>query len=530
MPNRPPHRSGGPPSRRPGGKPGSARPQGSRTSQGPKGRAQGPKRPRRPSGPPKAVEPGQERLNKVLAHAGLGSRRAVEELILQGRISINGQVVRELATHVDPEKARIDLDGERIKIERPVYFAVNKPKGYVSTNSDPAGRPRVIDLLPGVHERVFSVGRLDEESTGLILLTNDGELANRLTHPRYGVEKVYRALVAGDPGPQVLDQLMQGVWLSDGKARARHARFAGKQGEATVIELTLAEGKNREVRRMLAKLGHKIMTLTRIAVGPISLKGLPMGSWRHLTPQEVGLLQRVAAGELLPRPGRRPVPPKPGAARPARPATARPASGPIGVIPETSAPRRPRTGGLGDLIGGSGEPPRPRGRSPLSGGPGRPLPPRPGPPPRPSTPGARPATGGRPVRPAAGGRPARPSAGGRPAGPPRPPGPPIQGEDADEILVSPLETGPPLPPQRPSRPRPAGPGGPVRPRSQTPRRVIGGDRAETPSGPSGPGPKPRRISGPRRSAGPGKPFTGPPGRRKPKPLPPRRRPGARGDD
>ena len=135
----------------------------------------------------------------MLAHAGLGSRRSCEDLIKQGRVSIDGQIVRELGTRVDPARARIAVDGEAIRLESMVYFAVNKPKGYVSTNLDPAGRPRVVDLLPEIPERVYTVGRLDEESTGLMILTNDGELANRLAHPRYGVEKLYRALVAGVP-------------------------------------------------------------------------------------------------------------------------------------------------------------------------------------------------------------------------------------------------------------------------------------------------------------------------------------------
>ena len=138
-----------------------------------------------------------ERIQKILAHAGLGSRRDCEEYISQGRVTVDGQVVRELGTKVDPDKVTIAVDGERIQLEKMVYYAVNKPKGYVSTNDDPAGRPRVIDLLPEVPERVYSVGRLDEDSTGLMILTNDGELANRLAHPRYGVEKTYRTLVAG---------------------------------------------------------------------------------------------------------------------------------------------------------------------------------------------------------------------------------------------------------------------------------------------------------------------------------------------
>lgn len=162
-----------------------------------------------------------ERVQKVLAHAGLGSRRSCEDLIKQGRVSVDGKVVRELGTRVARDQARICVDGELIRLESMVYYAVNKPKGYISTNVDPAGRPRVVDLLPEIPERVYTVGRLDEESTGLMILTNDGELANRLAHPRYGVEKLYHALIAGAPSSHVLAKLTAGVWLSDGKVRTR---------------------------------------------------------------------------------------------------------------------------------------------------------------------------------------------------------------------------------------------------------------------------------------------------------------------
>lgn len=242
-------------------------------------------------------EPGTlDRLQKVLAHAGLGSRRACEELILQGRVAVDGQVVRQLGTRVDAAIARVTVDGEPIRLESTVYYAVNKPKGYVSTNSDPSGRPRVVDLLPEIPERVYTVGRLDEDSTGLLILTNDGDLANRLAHPRYGVEKIYRALVAGLPAPEMMAKLTEGIWLSDGKVRAKRARIVGRQGQATQLELVLAEGKKREIRRMLSKLGHKVMSLTRIAIGPVSLKGLPSGECRPLSRHEVDLLRKVAAG------------------------------------------------------------------------------------------------------------------------------------------------------------------------------------------------------------------------------------------
>jgi 23S rRNA pseudouridine2605 synthase len=243
------------------------------------------------------IEPGkQERLQKVLAHAGLGSRRACETFILQGRVSINGEIVRQLGTRIDPAAARIAVDGEPIQLESMVYYAINKPTGYVSTNFDPSGRPRVVDLLPEIPQRVYTVGRLDEDSTGLIILTNDGDLANRLAHPRYGVEKLYRALVAGLPTPEMLAKLTEGIWLSDGKVRAKRARITGRQGQATLLELVLAEGKKREIRRMLSKLGHKVMSLNRLAVGPVSLKGLSVGECRPLTRHEIELLRKVASG------------------------------------------------------------------------------------------------------------------------------------------------------------------------------------------------------------------------------------------
>jgi 23S rRNA pseudouridine2605 synthase len=265
-------------------------------------------------------------LQKVLASAGLGSRRACEELITQGRVTIDGQVVRELGTRVDPNHARIALDGEPIRQERHVYFAVNKPKGYVSTNNDPAGKPKVVDLLPEIPQRVYTVGRLDEQSTGLMILTNDGELANRLAHPKFGVEKVYRVVVAGSPDRSVFDKLVEGVWLAEGKVRAKRVRPVARRGEATVLEMTLAEGKNREVRRMLAQLGHKVMSLTRVSVGPVALKGLLVGDYRPLSAYEVDLLRKVAAGISVPSPkfaDRRPRIPRSGGA-PADPETAGP--------------------------------------------------------------------------------------------------------------------------------------------------------------------------------------------------------------
>src|SRR5438552_14233832 len=211
-----------------------------------------------------------ERLNKLLAHAGVGSRRQVEELIAAGRVTVDGLPVRELGTKVDPAQ-RVTVDGQPVKLERPVYWLVHKPRGYLCTNSDPAGRPRAIDLVPHVQQRVYTVGRLDEDSEGLLLLTNDGDLANRLMHPRFGVTKTYLVQVAGKPTRDDLQKLLKGVYLSEGLVKARSVRPLKKQGDSTWLRIVLSEGKNREIRRMLARLEHKVMRLKRIALGPVEL-------------------------------------------------------------------------------------------------------------------------------------------------------------------------------------------------------------------------------------------------------------------
>ncbi len=234
-----------------------------------------------------------ERLNKFLAHAGIGSRRQVEDLILGGRVSVDGKTVRELGTRVEPDQ-RVCVDGQPVRSERHVYWMVNKPRGYLCTNRDPAGRPLAIDLVPKVDQRVYPVGRLDEASEGLVLLTNDGDLANRLLHPRFGVEKTYLAQVAGTPTPEDLQQLLKGVWLSEGHVKAKHVKRLRSQGGSTWLRIVLNEGKNREIRRMLARLGHKVLHLRRIAFGPIQLKSLARGKARRLSPSEVAALQKAS--------------------------------------------------------------------------------------------------------------------------------------------------------------------------------------------------------------------------------------------
>lgn len=235
-----------------------------------------------------------ERLNRFLAHAGVGSRRQCETLILAGRVTIDGQVTRELGTRVTPEQA-VCVDGQPVRPERPVYWLLHKPRGYLCTNRDPAGRPRAVDLVPHIPQRVYTVGRLDEASEGLLLLTNDGDLAFRLMHPRFGVEKTYLVQVAGHPTPEDVRQLLKGIWLSDGHVRARHAKKIKTQGDSTWLRIVLSEGRNREIRRMLARMGHKVMRLRRVALGPVQLGGLAPGKARPLTERDLAALRRIAA-------------------------------------------------------------------------------------------------------------------------------------------------------------------------------------------------------------------------------------------
>jgi 23S rRNA pseudouridine2605 synthase len=241
------------------------------------------------------VADGRERLQKVLASAGIASRRECEQLILEGRVEVDRQVVSQLGTRVDPHRQEIRVDGEALPRPKLVYFAVNKPVGVVSTSRDPAGRPRVIDLLPPNVPRVFAVGRLDISSEGLILVTNDGELSNRLTHPRHGIEKIYHVQVAGQMERDVLGQLHRGVHLAEGFAHAKHVRIKSRRKRSTILEMVLDEGRNREIRRLLARVGHKVQHLKRVAVGPVRLGGLPLGAVRPLSRKEIESLHRAVA-------------------------------------------------------------------------------------------------------------------------------------------------------------------------------------------------------------------------------------------
>ena len=251
----------------------------------------------RPSTPRKSTsaDPNQERLQKVLAAAGFGSRRDCESLIIEGRVEVDGVVVDELGSKVDRNSQKIFVDGERIKVAKREYYLINKPTGVISTNWDPSGRMRVIDLIP-TGQRVFTVGRLDKSSEGLMIVTNDGELAQRLTHPSFGVEKIYEVTVAGHPSREELQQLLDGVRLADGWAKAKRIRVRRKIKNTAVLEMILDEGRNREIRRLLARIGHKVIRLKRVALGTLRLGEMAPGDCRSLSRDEVRELRRLTSG------------------------------------------------------------------------------------------------------------------------------------------------------------------------------------------------------------------------------------------
>jgi len=249
------------------------------------------------------------RLQKFLSDAGVASRRRAEELILDGHVLVNDCVVDTLPAFVDPGRDRVVAGGTPVRTQRHVYLLMHKPKSVVCTNRDPAGRMRAVDLLPPIDARLFVVGRLDADTTGLLLMTNDGELAERITHPRYGVPKVYRAEVRGNVPADLPAKMKAGVYLSDGKARATNIQVTHRARDASVLQITLKEGRNRQVRRMLARLGHPVKKLKRLAIGPLTLKRLPVGAVRPLTARELDEL-REAVEQATKRTSRRRVRPK----------------------------------------------------------------------------------------------------------------------------------------------------------------------------------------------------------------------------
>jgi pseudouridine synthase len=268
----------------------------------PRGAAASPTRSPAPRPRPTASQPLEDerpeaiRLQKLLSMAGIASRRTAEVLITEGRVTVNGAIVDTLGAKAVPDVDDVKVDGRRIRpARRPRYILLNKPRGFVTTRRDPEGRRTVLDLLGGVREYVYPVGRLDYDTEGLLLLTSDGDLAARLTHPRHEVPRVYEAIVAGAPGDDAIDELRRGVYL-DGRRTAEaditRGQTLGKGREQTTkLVLTLFEGRNRQVREMCARIGHPVRTLQRVSLGPLTLRGLAVGAWRDLSTNEVAALR-----------------------------------------------------------------------------------------------------------------------------------------------------------------------------------------------------------------------------------------------
>jgi pseudouridine synthase len=261
----------------------------------------GPKTPARPAAPrrhptppaePRGPRPGTERLQKLLAAAGIASRRACEAIILEGRVQVNGQTVAELGAKADPSRDEITVDLMPIHREAPVYILMNKPKGYVTTVKDDQGRPTVMALLKGVDARIYPVGRLDFNSEGLLLLTNDGALAQTLSGPDHEVPKVYLVKVHRTPKPELLKEFQEGFRLSGRRLKPCHIEIAEK-GDNPWLKVTLTEGKNQQIRRMFAAVGHPVSKLRRVQFGPLADQGLKPGAWRFLTPQELTALKSL---------------------------------------------------------------------------------------------------------------------------------------------------------------------------------------------------------------------------------------------
>jgi len=234
-----------------------------------------------------------ERLQKILARAGVASRRTCEGIIAAGRVSIDGQVVTELGAKADIGTQDVRLDGQRLRPAPLEYWILNKPKGVVCTNDDPAGRTRPVDLIPGSRARLFPVGRLDANSQGLLLMTNDGALANRLTHPRYEVPKTYRATVSGYVSNEDVRRLVRGVHLAEAKTQRARVEVLKRGRSRSILRITIREGRNRQIRRMLARLKHPVRELVRTRIGRLSLRGLGSGKARRLKPDDVQYLRRL---------------------------------------------------------------------------------------------------------------------------------------------------------------------------------------------------------------------------------------------
>ena len=236
-----------------------------------------------------------ERLQKIIARAGIASRRAAEEMILNGRVTVDDQTITELGGKYDSSQQKICVDGKPLTLaEKKVYYLLNKPKGYLSTAKDERGRRTVLDLLPEVKERVYPLGRLDNNTEGLLLISNDGDLMNGLLHPRYKVNKTYVARVAGVPSEKLLDKLRQGIKLEDGMTAPAVVKMLETSDNEAKVEITIHEGRNRQVRRMFAAIGCDVRALKRVKFAGLTLKGVKRGHYRPLTDEEITELYKIA--------------------------------------------------------------------------------------------------------------------------------------------------------------------------------------------------------------------------------------------
>lgn len=239
---------------------------------------------------------GKQRLQKILAASGIDSRRKCETLILEHAVSVNGEIVNELPAFADPEKDDIRVDGQRIKQTKKVYFLLNKPKGVICTSSDPQKRQKAVDLVD-CPERVVCVGRLDIDTTGAIILTNDSELVNRLTHPKYELPKTYQIVVRGRVEGADVEKLKKGVWLAEGKTQGAAVKIIRRSHAETTLQVVISQGLNRQIRRMFSQLGYKVKLLKRTQIGDIVLKGIAAGNYKRLTKPQLAYLKRATGME-----------------------------------------------------------------------------------------------------------------------------------------------------------------------------------------------------------------------------------------
>jgi len=244
--------------------------------------------------------PAEQRLQKVLAAAGVDSRRKCEELILDGAVRVNRKIVDTLPAFVDPEKDVIIVNGKEIRAAKKLYYLLNKPKGVICTNSDPKGRKKAIDIISSP-QRIFCIGRLDIDSSGLIILTNDSELTNKLTHPKYKVAKTYAVTVKGHLSGESIEKLKKGIWLAEGKTDRTSVKILNRGRSESTLQMTVKQGMNRQIRRMLAKVNFDVKYLKRTQIGRLSLRGLGVGKFRQLRPSEVEYLKKLTNQSASPR-------------------------------------------------------------------------------------------------------------------------------------------------------------------------------------------------------------------------------------